>query len=773
MSALIGKKVTDWALGELITGARLPAVVNVVMTTWEYTQGVAAVSAWGVGASYNVALHCVGRKIELVPATAKRAAGETQLYDLQVENSAGEVIGAVQPDRMQIETGRCAWGSPDWACYGEKVGKDRVRAEFGQLPAATGILTVTPGRLHSLALSPRSPEVGVDELTGPFSVVGKDYFGNEVPTSIGPGSAEADLTIAPEGHCSDSLRSCSAHQAGPHAVTVSQGRVSDVVELRVRADSLRLTPASATIPSGGSQAYAVEEISGAGKVLRSVPVGSGPGDAKLSITSSGSCDLAAASCTAHSYGAHTVTADTGSASGTALLEVEREGHDQCLQAENHEGGEGEGAGLRAGAERVRSFAASAPGWSAPFDLSLGFETSGLPQIAEDAEGDGVVVWNGSGSVTAATRSAGGPWSVLRLGSALHGDGSQPQVAMNRAGDWTAAWGFVPMTEYSGVRAIRCASGQLGAPVTLAAPHVSSDPFEALSSFEPSVAMSGNGSAHVAWYTMSSSITEGQGTAATEVASSSPGGAWGSPVALTDWASLGSPPAIAADQGGATAMWPEGVGDYCSAIAAASTPAWSPAATVASPAVDCAGGAQASFNKPALALSEPGNGVAVWLFEIGEERGVMAAQGGGTSWSGATTLESAHGQFFIGPDVATSSTGNSVAAWVRSGVVTVASSQGGSAWSAPIPLGGSTGTAAPSVAVDAAGDAVVVWGTASGQVQAAYRSAGGAWGPVATLASGVDLGLGAPQVAIDADGAAVAVWATTDERIQAAELDPGL
>lgn len=774
MSSLIGKKITDWALGELFT-ARLPPIVNMTMNTWEYTKGVADLSSWGVGASYNVALHCVGRKIELVPATAKRAAGETQLYNLQVKNSAGRVIGAVQPDRMQIETGKCTWGSPDWACYGEKVGQDRVRAGFGQLPDATGFLTVTPGSLHSLSLSPRSSEVGVDELTGQLSVVGKDFFGNEVPTSIGPGNSEAHLDIAPEGHCSDSLRNCSAHQAGPHAVTVSQGKVSDVVELRVRADSLRLTPASATISSGGSQTYAVEEVSGGGKVLRSVPIGVGPGDAKLSVTPSGSCNQAA-SCTAYSHGAHTVTAEAGAASGTALLEVERDGHEQCLGTGGGEGGGAEGSALGAGTERAVSSAASGSGWSAPFALSLGFETVGLPQVSENAAGDGVVVWNGSGSVTAATRSAGGPWSVLRLGSALNGDGSQPQVAMNRAGDWTAAWGYIPLSGYSGIRAIRCVSGNLGAAAAIAQPHLSGDPYDALSSFEPSVAMGGDGSADVAWYTMSDTFSEGLGKAATEAANSSPGGSWSSPRALAETVSLGGPPTIAANQrGDATAMWPESIG-YCSVMRAASRAAgsgWSSAATVASPPADeCLESSHTDFYEPRLAMGELGHDAAVWLFEAGQEQGVMAALGGGVSWGTPAVLESKTGPLFSVPDVAANSTReDSIAVWLLGGTVRAASSEGGSAWSAPVTLGGAE--AAPQVAIDDAGDAAVVWATASGEVQAVYRRAGGAWGPVATLASGADPGLGTPQVAIDADGDAVVVWATTDEQIHAAEFDAGL
>jgi hypothetical protein len=394
LSALIGKKIANWALEELLVPQ--PYLFKLILTTWEYTKGVAEVTSWGVGAAYNVALHCVGREIELVPATAKRTAGETQLYNLQVKNGEKKVIGAVQPDRMRIQTGECTWGSPDWSCYGEVVGPDRVTAEFGYLPVATSTLTVTPGKLHSLTLSPRSSEIRVDEPTSVFLIAGKDFFGNEVQTSIGVGHSEAHLSIVPEGECSDLLRTCTAYRAGRHAVTVTQGNVSDVVEVQVRDNVLRLTPEAGEVPAGEPQAYSAEEVTWKGEVVRpTVEFGGGPNEATLTISPDGSCDQIAGTCTPSVAGPHTVRASTERLSAEASLIARQEGEE-------------EGGGD----------SASYLYWSGTISLDWGLEQLSLPGDRERGEAEwkvAVLTYGGS------TVEAGIPfnyettWSYLAEG----------------------------------------------------------------------------------------------------------------------------------------------------------------------------------------------------------------------------------------------------------------------------------------------------------------------------------------------------------------------
>ncbi|HEV7400093.1 MAG TPA: hypothetical protein VGN84_07455 [Solirubrobacterales bacterium] len=800
LSAGVGKALTDYLLGRLTDGTGPPEIALKVakQTGWAhtsptadaigdliplYSQG-ASLGKYAYAVAYAAAVHCYAEQVRLVPAKMSRMAGEVQLYNLLAFNAKGREIAAVPPDSMQIGNGECSRGYPDWECFGEAVGTDPVLARFGDLPAS-GELTVKPGRLHSLKLSPSASKAGIDEPTAPFSIVGKDFFGNRLPVEIGSLGGNAHLSIAPEGKCDDLTRTCVAQVPGPHAVTVQLGSIGDVAEVKVLPNELRLAPATATVSSGGSQAYAVTEASAGGKALRPVPIGNGPTEAKLSIAPSGSCDQAAGSCTAYSFGSHTVTAETGTATGTALLEVEREGHDQCLPAE---AAEGEGEASRALLQgEVNGAASASPAWSAPFDVSPTFEVAQQPQLAEDASGDAVIAWNGLG-VRAATRSADGPWSVLQLGSLLNGDGNAPQVAMDKAGDWTAAWEYASSfggEGYSGVRSIQCVAGSLGNPVTLAPPHYSSDPYEALDRYEPAVAMGGNGSAAVVWY-MSSKTLGGESPGVTEVeaATSTPGGAWGSPSVLPGSSEVFSDfwrPAIAADEGGdVTAIWPGLDGPTCVSMISASRPAgsgWSSAVTLAAAKESgCDEPPSKELYEPRLAMNEAGYGVGVWsLLQLdgGSESSIGVAEsvfGGG--WSATTLAANQYGVSAREPDVATNSSRESVAVWLQNLKLEAASKDSGSPWSAPVGLDGQAGGAeVPEVAIDDAGDAVVVWASGQSEVKAAYRSAGGAWGPATTLSSTADNHDGLPQVAIDAGGSALAVWEGAGKRIEAAELKP--
>jgi uncharacterized repeat protein (TIGR01451 family) len=67
---------------------------------------------------------------------------------------------------------------------------------------------------------------------------------------------------------------------------------------------------------------------------------------------------------------------------------------------------------------------------------------------------------------------------------------------------------------------------------------------------------------------------------------------------------------------------------------------------------------------------------------------------------------------------------------------------------------------PQVAVDPQGNAVAVWVSFGTQVQAAFRPAGGSFGPPQTISAGSSFPLSllqALQVAVDSEGNAVAVW----------------
>ena len=161
--------------------------------------------------------------------------------------------------------------------------------------------------------------------------------------------------------------------------------------------------------------------------------------------------------------------------------------------------------------------------------------------------------------------------------------------------------------------------------------------------------------------------------------------------------------------------------------------------------------------------------------------VLASAGGASAkptWLAPRDL-SLPGGSAESPQVALDAAGNALVVWYRwSGQVSVvqaAEHRAGGTWGAPRNLS-PPGSAAyyPQLAVNAAGDAVAVWvgssETGANVVQAAARSGGGAWGRAEDLAAGND-----PRVALAPDGTAVAVWERFDGAtsvVQAAIRPPG-
>jgi hypothetical protein len=117
-----------------------------------------------------------------------------------------------------------------------------------------------------------------------------------------------------------------------------------------------------------------------------------------------------------------------------------------------------------------------------------------------------------------------------------------------------------------------------------------------------------------------------------------------------------------------------------------------------------------------------------------------------------------------PDIAVDAAGNAVGIWPRDSgsktIIEVAERPAGGDWSAPVALSDPSEDEEPSsahIGLDAAGDAVAVWGAfgAHGDVvRTAVRPAGGDWSDAEDLS--VASGRG-PWLAMNAAGDAVAVW----------------
>lgn len=240
-------------------------------------------------------------------------------------------------------------------------------------------------------------------------------------------------------------------------------------------------------------------------------------------------------------------------------------------------------------------------------------------------------------------------------------------------------------------------------------------------------------------------------------------------------------------------------------AASAAPAWLPPAPLSA-----AGGAASA---PDVAFDPSGDALVVWTrYDGAKQRAQAAYRPAGGSFGAPVTL-SAAGVDATHPVVAVDAAGTFVVAYGQGGEVDVVVRPAGGGFSAPVPVsdtglaaaapaiamnaGGtavitwvldgraqatirrpdgtfavprslspSTGVTAqppygfPRPAIDAAGDAIVVWDRSNGTtrvVESSYRPAGGAFEAAQTVNAGGNVGAVFPDVALDASGNATVVW----------------
>lgn len=203
--------------------------------------------------------------------------------------------------------------------------------------------------------------------------------------------------------------------------------------------------------------------------------------------------------------------------------------------------------------------------------------------------------------------------------------------------------------------------------------------------------------------------------------------------------------------------------------------YTPASGVWSAPVDIGGGGHLA-SAAMMSANAAGEVVAVWARFVLGTTDVTASihatryNPGSGSWSPVADLSPAGGLAYF-PQVAMAPDGTAIAVWKRS----VATSEyvqaarfaaGGWGPGADIsPLQPESEMPAE-IAMDAAGNAVVVWIGGTAVVSARFTASSTTWGPVTTVAAGA--GESWPSVAVDPAGNAVAVW-TENEMVHAARL----
>ncbi|MBS1890566.1 MAG: hypothetical protein JST59_04690 [Actinobacteria bacterium] len=250
------------------------------------------------------------------------------------------------------------------------------------------------------------------------------------------------------------------------------------------------------------------------------------------------------------------------------------------------------------------------------------------------------------------------------------------------------------------------------------------------------------------------------------------GAWGPSVPISTAGQYSSHVRLGSDAAGdQVAVWERNAGTNEFVVEAAVRPAqgsWSTPVEVSTVAP--------GPRNPDVAVNSTGEAIVVWQQGTISGAGIKAALGDTSgNWDAPETVSV--GFDLSHPTVGIDDNGNAVAAW-REELPNTEYGTGvrvleGGAWGSLQTYGpNSASYESQLLAVDPAGDAVLVM-YYEGAIEAVNRSAGGSWGAVETLKSGIAARVQAPQLAISANGEATAIWAngtSGNASIEAARMD---
>jgi hypothetical protein len=323
-----------------------------------------------------------------------------------------------------------------------------------------------------------------------------------------------------------------------------------------------------------------------------------------------------------------------------------------------------------------------------------------------------------------------------------GDALEPDLATDATGDLHAAWSRNTGGRYQ-IRwaALSAGGGAWDAPMTIDS--------NAGAAYNPRLAVDAGGDVTAVW-------RQGNGTIDDVWSNAYTGGAWGTPQRIESGAADARNPDVATGGGVTLAAWTQyAVGNTGSIFSAVET---APGTWAAEQEIDGAGNAA---DEAQIAVDGSGRGLAVWV-QGNAVRGATYTGGWNAAMLVSTALTPAH------PRLAMNAAGDAVAVWetqhatggidIAAATYTVA---GG--WSNPVLLEGTPlESSSPAVAIDAAGDAVLVWIQSDGLhrnvVATEYFPATG-WASGAALIEDNDTGdAKSPAVAITPAGNATAVWA---------------
>ncbi len=427
------------------------------------------------------------------------------------------------------------------------------------------------------------------------------------------------------------------------------------------------------------------------------------------------------------------------------------------------------AGSVASAVAVLTVSAAISGWGTAqlIETENGGGAIG-PQVAVNPDGHAIAVWwQSAGAVTSAYANrytpASGWGSAQRISDGNPAEvAQQPQVAIDAAGNAIAVWEQSSSTSASNIWANRYVAGSGwgdAAMIESGAGHAGS----------PQVAVGAAGHAIAVWWQY--------GGAQRDLVSSHfvPGVGWGAEgVIETDAVGDCAAPRIAVDGGGnAIAIWPRAVDaggfNYVHSVWAnryVAGTGWGTAGPVSGSPINDANPV------PQVTFDPSGNAIAVWeQFNVSGFGEIWSAYlGAGGSWGAPALVETEGSLSARDPQVAFDRLGNAIAVWKQSDGLrdNVKSSRfttaGGWGPAVLIETNDAGSVFEPNIVIDANGTATAVWShrNVAGftfDIWATRFTSGTGWGaPLKINRAGEPART--PQLGVDASGQVIVVWTQT-------------
>jgi PKD domain len=423
-------------------------------------------------------------------------------------------------------------------------------------------------------------------------------------------------------------------------------------------------------------------------------------------------------------------------------------------------------------------ARGAPSWLPAQDLSHSGRDATNPAVAMDEAGDTVVVWERQSETTPTHNlqvSTRGPGEAFSAPGELSATSTLPQVAMTPAGEAVAAWRHFDGENYVIQVAIaRSPGGSFSAPHNLSTIETAAAP-QGLR-----LAVNAAGAIAVTWLQKDPSSPTDPNQFSVVASVRATGGGFSAPQVVSPLPLVkgnnSSDPELAIDEAGdVTAVWDyfDGTGSVIQTARRAAGGEFETPQTLTTDADE-------AFS-PDVAIAPDGDTIAVWSQLEGSDRVIVeSSRPAGGAFGAPLELSEAGGGAFS-PQVAISPGGNVTVAWERvdlGGFSVIQASTGtfNGSFGVPVDLS-ATGANAfdPSLAIDSGGAATVVWRRSEGGsflAQGSIRPPGGGFSPAFDLSAGGE-DVVRPLAAMDAAGDATVVWSRSDGTsriVQAAGYD---